>query len=103
MFDGTVKAEGILFFTLGCGTEGFLFCRLWHQLTLEVLDFVQDPCFAQGDGLIKVMTYQTAQTMLNIITNYYYSFLFTFNVCAPKDARRDLLELELQAVVSQLV
>lgn len=28
--------------------------RLWHQLTLQVLDFVQDPCFAQGDGLIKV-------------------------------------------------
>lgn len=30
------------------------FFRLWHQLTLQVLDFVQDPCFAQGDGLIKV-------------------------------------------------
>lgn len=30
------------------------FLRLWHQLTLQVLDFVQDPCFAQGDGLIKV-------------------------------------------------
>uniref|UniRef100_A0A8B9S8V9 26S proteasome non-ATPase regulatory subunit 13 n=1 Tax=Apteryx owenii TaxID=8824 RepID=A0A8B9S8V9_APTOW len=28
--------------------------RLWHQLTLQVLDFVQDPCFAQGDGLIKL-------------------------------------------------
>lgn len=28
--------------------------RLWHQLTLQVLEFVQDPCFAQGDGLIKV-------------------------------------------------
>ena len=28
--------------------------KLWHQLTLQVLDFVQDPCFAQGDGLIKV-------------------------------------------------
>uniref|UniRef100_A0A663M2H6 26S proteasome non-ATPase regulatory subunit 13 n=1 Tax=Athene cunicularia TaxID=194338 RepID=A0A663M2H6_ATHCN len=27
---------------------------LWHQLTLQVLDFVQDPCFAQGDGLIKL-------------------------------------------------
>lgn len=31
-----------------------MFSRLWHQLTLQVLDFVQDPCFAQGDGLIKV-------------------------------------------------
>uniref|UniRef100_A0A669R1L1 26S proteasome non-ATPase regulatory subunit 13 n=1 Tax=Phasianus colchicus TaxID=9054 RepID=A0A669R1L1_PHACC len=28
--------------------------KLWHQLTLQVLDFVQDPCFAQGDGLIKL-------------------------------------------------
>ncbi|NXJ99103.1 PSD13 ATPase, partial [Corythaixoides concolor] len=28
--------------------------RLWHQLTLQVLDFVQDPCFAQGDGLIQL-------------------------------------------------
>lgn len=39
----------------GVGLTG-LFCvpRLWHQLTLQVLDFVQDPCFAQGDGLIKV-------------------------------------------------
>uniref|UniRef100_A0A8C3CVC3 26S proteasome non-ATPase regulatory subunit 13 n=1 Tax=Cairina moschata TaxID=8855 RepID=A0A8C3CVC3_CAIMO len=27
---------------------------MWHQLTLQVLDFVQDPCFAQGDGLIKL-------------------------------------------------
>lgn len=31
-----------------------MFFRLWHQLTLQVLEFVQDPCFAQGDGLIKV-------------------------------------------------
>uniref|UniRef100_A0A8D2NQE1 Proteasome 26S subunit, non-ATPase 13 n=1 Tax=Zosterops lateralis melanops TaxID=1220523 RepID=A0A8D2NQE1_ZOSLA len=42
----------------GCGTVWLtgLFCvpRLWHQLTLQVLDFVQDPCFAQGDGLIKL-------------------------------------------------
>ncbi|KGL82303.1 26S proteasome non-ATPase regulatory subunit 13, partial [Tinamus guttatus] len=30
------------------------YLRLWHQLTLQVLDFVQDPCFAQGDGLIKL-------------------------------------------------
>uniref|UniRef100_A0A7N4P1U9 Proteasome 26S subunit, non-ATPase 13 n=1 Tax=Sarcophilus harrisii TaxID=9305 RepID=A0A7N4P1U9_SARHA len=28
--------------------------KLWHQLTLQILDFVQDPCFAQGDGLIKL-------------------------------------------------
>lgn len=36
------------------GLKGLMFFRLWHQLTLQVLDFVQDPCFAQGDGLIKV-------------------------------------------------
>ncbi|XP_015422336.1 PREDICTED: 26S proteasome non-ATPase regulatory subunit 13 [Myotis davidii] len=33
---------------------GLPFPRLWHQLTLQVLDFVQDPCFAHGDGLIKL-------------------------------------------------
>ncbi|XP_017588247.1 PREDICTED: 26S proteasome non-ATPase regulatory subunit 13 [Corvus brachyrhynchos] len=33
---------------------GVCVLRLWHQLTLQVLDFVQDPCFAQGDGLIKL-------------------------------------------------
>uniref|UniRef100_A0A8C2QDR7 PSD13 N-terminal domain-containing protein n=1 Tax=Cricetulus griseus TaxID=10029 RepID=A0A8C2QDR7_CRIGR len=31
-----------------------LYKKLWHQLTLQVLDFVQVPCFAQGDGLIKL-------------------------------------------------
>lgn len=56
------------------GLKGFLFRRLWHQLTLQVLDFVQDPCFAQGDGLIKVMTYHTGQIMLSILTNYYFNF-----------------------------
>lgn len=28
--------------------------KLWHQLTLQVLGVVQDPCFVQGDGLIKL-------------------------------------------------
>ncbi|MBN3309942.1 PSD13 ATPase, partial [Amia calva] len=28
--------------------------KLWHQLTLKITDFVQDPCFASGDGLIKL-------------------------------------------------
>ncbi|XP_028841939.1 26S proteasome non-ATPase regulatory subunit 13 [Denticeps clupeoides] len=28
--------------------------KLWHQLTLKVSDFVQDPCFAAGDGLIQL-------------------------------------------------
>lgn len=48
--------------------------RLWHQLTLQVLDFVQDPCFAQGDGLIKVndlpcqvRLYKYAQGLFKII------------------------------------
>uniref|UniRef100_A0A8C5MQ30 26S proteasome non-ATPase regulatory subunit 13 n=1 Tax=Leptobrachium leishanense TaxID=445787 RepID=A0A8C5MQ30_9ANUR len=27
--------------------------KLWHQVTLQLLDFVQDPEFAKGDGLIK--------------------------------------------------
>uniref|UniRef100_UPI00398F7A75 26S proteasome non-ATPase regulatory subunit 13-like n=1 Tax=Pristiophorus japonicus TaxID=55135 RepID=UPI00398F7A75 len=28
--------------------------KLWHQLTVKLLDFVQKPCFATGDGLIKL-------------------------------------------------
>ncbi|XP_072164966.1 26S proteasome non-ATPase regulatory subunit 13-like [Diadema setosum] len=28
--------------------------KLWHQLTLKLLDFVKQPIFAQGDGLIKL-------------------------------------------------
>ncbi|KAI1903951.1 hypothetical protein AGOR_G00000690 [Albula goreensis] len=28
--------------------------KLWHQLTLKLTDFVQDPCFATGDGLIQL-------------------------------------------------
>ncbi|XP_077319595.1 26S proteasome non-ATPase regulatory subunit 13-like isoform X1 [Lithobates pipiens] len=28
--------------------------RLWHQLTLQLLDFVQDPECVKGDGLIKL-------------------------------------------------
>ncbi|RXN01705.1 26S proteasome non-ATPase regulatory subunit 13 [Acipenser ruthenus] len=28
--------------------------KLWHQLTLKLTDFVQNPCFAAGEGLIKV-------------------------------------------------
>lgn len=28
--------------------------KLWHQLTLLLLEFVQDPHFAKGDGLIKL-------------------------------------------------
>ncbi|KAG2462761.1 PSD13 ATPase, partial [Polypterus senegalus] len=27
--------------------------RLWHQLTLTITEFVVNPCFAKGDGLIK--------------------------------------------------
>uniref|UniRef100_A0A8C8ZS80 Uncharacterized protein n=1 Tax=Prolemur simus TaxID=1328070 RepID=A0A8C8ZS80_PROSS len=34
--------------------ECLMFSRLWHQLTLQVLNFEQDLYFAQGDGLIKV-------------------------------------------------
>ncbi|XP_043561647.1 26S proteasome non-ATPase regulatory subunit 13 isoform X2 [Chiloscyllium plagiosum] len=28
--------------------------KLWHQLTVQLQNFVQNPCFATGDGLIKV-------------------------------------------------
>uniref|UniRef100_A0A672FTC0 26S proteasome non-ATPase regulatory subunit 13 n=1 Tax=Salarias fasciatus TaxID=181472 RepID=A0A672FTC0_SALFA len=28
--------------------------RLWHQLTLKLTDFVKDPCFKTGDGLIQL-------------------------------------------------
>lgn len=28
--------------------------KLWHQLTLKLLDFVQDPIFNKGDGLIRL-------------------------------------------------
>ncbi|XP_039594038.1 26S proteasome non-ATPase regulatory subunit 13 [Polypterus senegalus] len=28
--------------------------RLWHQLTLTITEFVVNPCFAKGDGLIKL-------------------------------------------------
>uniref|UniRef100_A0AAQ4P732 26S proteasome non-ATPase regulatory subunit 13 n=1 Tax=Gasterosteus aculeatus aculeatus TaxID=481459 RepID=A0AAQ4P732_GASAC len=28
--------------------------RLWHQLTLRLTDFVKDPCFKTGDGLIQL-------------------------------------------------
>uniref|UniRef100_A0A5F8H480 PSD13 N-terminal domain-containing protein n=1 Tax=Monodelphis domestica TaxID=13616 RepID=A0A5F8H480_MONDO len=38
----------------GAGAELPRVPRLWHQLTLQILDFVQDPCFAQGDGLIRL-------------------------------------------------
>lgn len=30
--------------------------RLWHQLTLKLTDFVKEPCFKTGDGLIQVRT-----------------------------------------------
>ena len=32
----------------------FFVDRLWHQLTLKLTDFVKDPCFKTGDGLIQV-------------------------------------------------
>lgn len=36
------------------------FDRLWHQLTLKLTDFVQDPCFSKGDGLIQVSDQNSA-------------------------------------------
>uniref|UniRef100_A0A673W406 26S proteasome non-ATPase regulatory subunit 13 n=1 Tax=Salmo trutta TaxID=8032 RepID=A0A673W406_SALTR len=34
--------------------EEFYNKKLWHQLTLKLTDFVKDPCFATGDGLIQL-------------------------------------------------
>ncbi|TNN49472.1 26S proteasome non-ATPase regulatory subunit 13 [Liparis tanakae] len=34
--------------------EDFHNKRLWHQLTLRLTDFVKDPCFKTGDGLIQL-------------------------------------------------
>ena len=33
----------------------YFFDRLWHQLTLKLLEFVKNPMFSQGDGLVKVL------------------------------------------------
>ncbi|XP_012589812.1 PREDICTED: 26S proteasome non-ATPase regulatory subunit 13 [Condylura cristata] len=46
------RPTGSLTAQLFVALKGLVSFRLWHQLTLQVLDFVQDPCFAQGDGLI---------------------------------------------------
>ncbi|KAL2088455.1 hypothetical protein ACEWY4_015354 [Coilia grayii] len=34
--------------------EEFYNKKLWHQLTLKLTDFVKDPCFCTGDGLIQL-------------------------------------------------
>uniref|UniRef100_A0A8C5FKF0 26S proteasome non-ATPase regulatory subunit 13 n=1 Tax=Gadus morhua TaxID=8049 RepID=A0A8C5FKF0_GADMO len=34
--------------------EEFYNKKLWHQLTLKLTDFVKDPCFKTGDGLIQL-------------------------------------------------
>lgn len=36
----------------------FFIDRLWHQLTLKLTDFVKDPHFKTGDGLIQVTSSQ---------------------------------------------
>ena len=54
LFDRTIAGEGVCGWCWVTGLKSLVSFRLWHQLTLQVLDFVQDPCFAQGDGLIKV-------------------------------------------------
>lgn len=47
----------------------FFINRLWHQLTLKLTDFVKDPYFKTGDGLIQVTTPCT-----------YYSLLVPFSM-----------------------
>ena len=54
LFDRTIAGEGVCGWCWVTGLKSLVSFRLWHQLTLQVLDFVQDPCFAQGDGLIKL-------------------------------------------------
>uniref|UniRef100_A0A2K6MSS0 26S proteasome non-ATPase regulatory subunit 13 n=1 Tax=Rhinopithecus bieti TaxID=61621 RepID=A0A2K6MSS0_RHIBE len=56
--------------------------KLWHQLTLQVLDFVQDPCFAQGDGLIKVNNLRYQFIAINL--TFYYSEELKI-ICKPGD------------------
>ncbi|XP_059253428.1 26S proteasome non-ATPase regulatory subunit 13 isoform X1 [Mustela nigripes] len=51
--------------------------KLWHQLTLQVLDFVQDPCFAQGDGLIKNERHPVL-TLRVLVPQLYENFISEF-------------------------
>lgn len=69
-----------------CVWSTFYFFRLWHQLTLQVLDFVQDPCFAQGDGLIKVMT---CHTRSDYVEHTQRLFFFNFSVCWRGERKRE--------------
>lgn len=79
-------ADGIGYFLVVYVSEAlFVFFRLWHQLTLQVLDFVQDPCFAQGDGLIKVMTCHTRSDYVEYTQRLFFFIL----VCVGEGRGRE--------------
>ncbi|KAJ8315045.1 hypothetical protein KUTeg_007196 [Tegillarca granosa] len=40
--------------------------KLWHQLTLKLLEFVKNPIFSKGDGLIKVKANDEAKVLCMI-------------------------------------
>uniref|UniRef100_A0A8C2WGW6 26S proteasome non-ATPase regulatory subunit 13 n=1 Tax=Cyclopterus lumpus TaxID=8103 RepID=A0A8C2WGW6_CYCLU len=61
--------------------------RLWHQLTLRLTDFVKDPCFKTGDGLIQVNA--PVKSLLCFTVNkhmFTILFLLLFVCPDPKDA-----------------
>lgn len=51
-----------------------------------MLDFVQDPCFAQGDGLIKVMT---CHTRSDYVEHTQRLFFFLTLVCVGEGRERE--------------
>uniref|UniRef100_A0A8C2WIX4 26S proteasome non-ATPase regulatory subunit 13 n=1 Tax=Cyclopterus lumpus TaxID=8103 RepID=A0A8C2WIX4_CYCLU len=57
--------------------------RLWHQLTLRLTDFVKDPCFKTGDGLIQVNAPVKSINPLSLMEIILY---VTRQMKDPKDA-----------------
>uniref|UniRef100_A0A8C6THU4 26S proteasome non-ATPase regulatory subunit 13 n=1 Tax=Neogobius melanostomus TaxID=47308 RepID=A0A8C6THU4_9GOBI len=64
------------------GLEDLYNKRLWHQLTLKLTDFVKDPCFQTGDGLIQMLQ---GHHRLNVVT---------LNFCSPPDPKDAITFLE---------
>ena len=44
----------------------FDFCRLWHELTIEVTSFLRDDFFKQNSGLVEVYCRWTVYSLLRI-------------------------------------
>ncbi len=55
------------------------FDRLWHQLTLKLTDFVQDPYFSKGDGLIQVWYQIRISSTLQKCNLKHFKSLFSFH------------------------